>query len=192
MEELNPEARKTFYLPASLVIPSELPGKREAYLEELDPEAGGTFHPLASLQDPPELLEKSNNLGADPHSARAAASPKVCQPNNSFPSPTTSISTPTSCDSEAQPAKRDRTPSPAGADNEADNVLSSVPTHYRDRTRERFSRTAAQQDWEIQPGVPYPAFLSWRSQHYISQGGHWADAALANAKSEIRNNPLRH
>jgi len=180
LEELNPEARGTFHLPASLVIPSELPGKGEAYLEKLDPEAGDTFHPLALLQDPPELLEQANNLGVDPHSARAAVSPKICQRNNSFPLPTTST-----------PTSRARTSSSAGAGNESGDALGSAPTPYRDRTRERFSRTAAQQDWEIQPGVPYPAFLSWRSKHYISQGGHWADTALANAKSEIRNNPLR-
>lgn len=46
-------------------------------------------------------------------------------------------------------------------------------------------------EWEAAPGQPYPDFVKWRSQHYIDQGGHWAKAAIANARSEIRNNPNR-
>ena len=67
----------------------------------------------------------------------------------------------------------------------------STSNSYRDRTRERFNRTAEKLEWEISPGKPYPVFVKWRSAHYVKQGGHWADAALANARSEIRNNPLR-
>ena len=46
-------------------------------------------------------------------------------------------------------------------------------------------------EWEAAPGQPYPDFIKWRSQHYIDQGGHWAKAASANARSEIRNNSNR-
>ena len=46
-------------------------------------------------------------------------------------------------------------------------------------------------EWEAASGQPYPDFIKWRSQHYVDQGGHWAKAASANAKSEIRNKPSR-
>ncbi len=66
-----------------------------------------------------------------------------------------------------------------------------APKVHRDRTAERYNRPPGKLDWEIEPGVAYPAFVEWRAQHYRKQGGHLADAAIANAKSEIRKNPAR-
>ncbi len=62
---------------------------------------------------------------------------------------------------------------------------------YQDRTAERYNRPSGKADWEIEPGVPYPAFVEWKAQQYRKQGGHLADAAIANAKSEFRKNPAR-
>ena len=66
-----------------------------------------------------------------------------------------------------------------------------APKVYRDRTAECYNRPPGKLDWEIEPGVAYPAFVEWRAQHYRKQGGHLADAAVANAKSEFRKNPAR-
>jgi len=66
-----------------------------------------------------------------------------------------------------------------------------APKIYRDRTTERYSRPPGKLDWEIEPGVPDEAFVKWRAQHYLKQGGHLADAAIPNAKAEIRKNPAR-
>lgn len=63
--------------------------------------------------------------------------------------------------------------------------------HYRDRTAERFNRTAEKQIYEIAPGVPDPSFVKWRSRHYLEQGGRWAETARSSAKAEIRNNPAK-
>ncbi|NBD18712.1 MAG: hypothetical protein GVY04_22045 [Cyanobacteria bacterium] len=43
-----------------------------------------------------------------------------------------------------------------------------------------------QQEWEIEPGVPYPAFESERIQYYVHQGEP-LEAAVAKARSELRN-----
>lgn len=41
-------------------------------------------------------------------------------------------------------------------------------------------------DWEIEPGVPYPAFEEERTQYYL-QKGEPIEVALAKARSELRN-----
>jgi len=43
-----------------------------------------------------------------------------------------------------------------------------------------------QQEWEIEPGVPYPAFESERIQYYVHKGEP-LEAAVAKARSELRN-----
>jgi len=43
-----------------------------------------------------------------------------------------------------------------------------------------------QQEWEVQPGVPYPAFESERIQYYIHKGEP-LESAVAKARSELRN-----
>jgi len=43
-----------------------------------------------------------------------------------------------------------------------------------------------QQEWEIEPGVPYPAFESERIQYYVHQGEP-LESAVAKARSELRN-----
>ena len=125
-----------------------------------------TTNQLAALSDKCEQAGKEKDLGCN---QSAAAQPDVF--NSGFPEPSRSE---------------------CAAAVVAITKSSSTPTpNYRDRTRIKFSRTAAKLDWELYPGVPYPALVKWRSQHYVNQGGHWADAANANAKSEIRNNPQR-
>lgn len=55
----------------------------------------------------------------------------------------------------------------------------------------RCNQIADKAEWEIAPREPYPTFVEWRAQHYRKQGGHLADTAIANAKSEFRKNPAR-
>lgn len=43
-----------------------------------------------------------------------------------------------------------------------------------------------QQEWEIEPGVPYPAFESERVQYYLHKGEP-LESAVAKARSELRN-----
>lgn len=43
-----------------------------------------------------------------------------------------------------------------------------------------------QQEWEIEPGVPYPAFESERIQYYLHKGEP-LESAVAKARSELRN-----
>jgi len=43
-----------------------------------------------------------------------------------------------------------------------------------------------QREWEIEPGVPYPAFEESRIQYYVSKGEQ-IDAAVARARADLRN-----
>jgi len=43
-----------------------------------------------------------------------------------------------------------------------------------------------QQDWEVEPGVPYPAFAEERTQYYIHKGEP-LEAAVARARADLRN-----
>ncbi|MEC4804138.1 MAG: hypothetical protein SAJ12_02565 [Jaaginema sp. PMC 1079.18] len=43
-----------------------------------------------------------------------------------------------------------------------------------------------QQDWEIAPGIPYPAFAEERTQYYIHKGEP-LEAAVARARADLRN-----
>ncbi|MFP4008743.1 MAG: hypothetical protein ACLFV6_12165, partial [Spirulinaceae cyanobacterium] len=43
-----------------------------------------------------------------------------------------------------------------------------------------------QRDWEVEPGVPYPAFVEERTQYYIHKGEP-LEAAVARARADLRN-----
>lgn len=43
-----------------------------------------------------------------------------------------------------------------------------------------------QQEWEVEPGVPYPAFAEERTQYYIHKGEP-LEAAVARARADLRN-----
>ncbi|MBD2578584.1 hypothetical protein [Oscillatoria sp. FACHB-1406] len=48
------------------------------------------------------------------------------------------------------------------------------------------STQQVQRDWEVEPGVPYPAFEEERVQYYIHKGEP-LDAAVARSRAELRN-----
>jgi len=58
-----------------------------------------------------------------------------------------------------------------------DEFLSGIPLGGSQKVK---------RDWEIEPGVPYPAFEEERTQYYI-QKGEPLEVAVAKARSDLRN-----